>query len=357
MRATKPNLTPQEAEQLVDTYADLILRLSYTYLKNTQDAQDICQTVFLKFVEKPRTFRSPEHEKAWIIRAAVLAMTVTAGAAGALKPAAEAFSGLFGIVTPAQTEVIDHIGYLIGASDTDNGITVTADAIMADRYSYAVVYSVVRADGSPLFEGLDVYPGYTGPLPVQFDDWSLELPGFHGGAHGTCYFVDQDPTDPAIQFVDTMTLDAPLPQGTAKVRLAGLHRIEYDESNGEIRKADSIPGRWDLAFEFRTEDCSADLPAGQTFDLNGTEVTLESVVLSPLSLQVSYTVDGGRYDGALPLLVNLRNGTAVDMSNAGCAISPGEDRTFCQKGDVFETILPMEDVVSVTVGDIEIPVN
>ena len=71
MRATNPALTPQEAERLVNTYADLILRLSYTYLKNTQDAQDICQTVFLKFVEKPRAFRSPEHEKAWILRAAV----------------------------------------------------------------------------------------------------------------------------------------------------------------------------------------------------------------------------------------------------------------------------------------------
>ena len=71
MRATNPTLTPQEAERLVNTYADLILRLSYTYLKNSQDAQDICQTVFLKFVEKPRPFASPEHEKAWILRAAV----------------------------------------------------------------------------------------------------------------------------------------------------------------------------------------------------------------------------------------------------------------------------------------------
>ena len=64
-------LTRPEAERLVNTYADLILRLGYTYLKNTQDAQDICQTVFLKCVERPRTFASPDHEKAWIIRAAV----------------------------------------------------------------------------------------------------------------------------------------------------------------------------------------------------------------------------------------------------------------------------------------------
>ena len=51
--------------------SDLILRLSHTYLNNTQDAQDICQTVFLKFVEKPRPFASPDHEKAWIIQVTV----------------------------------------------------------------------------------------------------------------------------------------------------------------------------------------------------------------------------------------------------------------------------------------------
>ena len=60
-----------EAERLVHAYSDLILRLSYTYLKSTDDAQDICQTVFLKLLQKPRAFSSPEHEKAWIIRTAV----------------------------------------------------------------------------------------------------------------------------------------------------------------------------------------------------------------------------------------------------------------------------------------------
>ena len=63
-----PALEAREAERLVDTYADLILRLSYTYLNHTQDAQDICQTVFLKLLEKAPAFQSPEHEKAWIIR-------------------------------------------------------------------------------------------------------------------------------------------------------------------------------------------------------------------------------------------------------------------------------------------------
>ena len=67
----KSTLSRQEVERLVHTYSDLILRLSYTYLKQTEDAQDICQTIFLKLLEKPQVFSSPDHEKAWIIRTTV----------------------------------------------------------------------------------------------------------------------------------------------------------------------------------------------------------------------------------------------------------------------------------------------
>lgn len=60
-----------EAQRLVDTYSDLILRLSYTYLGSTDDAQDICQTVFLKLLQHPPAFRDGGHERAWVIRTAV----------------------------------------------------------------------------------------------------------------------------------------------------------------------------------------------------------------------------------------------------------------------------------------------
>ena len=59
-----------QAERLANAYADAILRLSYTYLKNTADAQDICQTVFVKLLTEPRTFDSAGHERAYILRMA-----------------------------------------------------------------------------------------------------------------------------------------------------------------------------------------------------------------------------------------------------------------------------------------------
>lgn len=60
-----------QAKRLIDLYADLILRISYSYLKQTCDAEDICQTVFLKYLTTEPKFDSIEHEKAWIIRTAI----------------------------------------------------------------------------------------------------------------------------------------------------------------------------------------------------------------------------------------------------------------------------------------------
>jgi RNA polymerase sigma-70 factor (ECF subfamily) len=52
-------------------YADTILRLSYTYLHSTADAEDICQTVLLRTMTGAPTFSGPEHERAWIIRTTI----------------------------------------------------------------------------------------------------------------------------------------------------------------------------------------------------------------------------------------------------------------------------------------------
>ena len=60
-----------QANRLVNTYADMILRISYQYLKQAWDAEDICQSVFLKYMTQSPRFDSVEHEKAWIIRTTI----------------------------------------------------------------------------------------------------------------------------------------------------------------------------------------------------------------------------------------------------------------------------------------------
>ena len=305
--------------------------------------------------------------------AAALLMTMGVGAAVTLTPAGEVFASVFG-GAPAQTEIMDRMGVPIGASDTADGVTITADAIIGDTYSYAVVYSIARDDGRPLAEDLTPLGGVDGPLPLTFDQ-SDTFVGMLGGSHGTAYFYDADPADNAIQYVEMMTADTPIEPGTATATFQNLYLRGKDIQDRTLL----AEGKWKIRFQFDFPDSGVSLDAGQTFQLNGMEATLDGVTLSPLSIQVDYTVweelvwdhqdqaDGqmGEHDReqsyrffeSLPVTVNFTDGTALDLSGNGGGIRPEDGKTVCQKGRVFEEILDLSTVESVTVGDITLPVE
>ena len=58
-------------EQIVRTYADMVYRIAYRYVKNPIDTDDVFSEVFLAYFKKKRTFESEEHRKAWLIRVTI----------------------------------------------------------------------------------------------------------------------------------------------------------------------------------------------------------------------------------------------------------------------------------------------
>jgi len=58
----------EETVQAVERYADLVRRVCLCHLKNREDTEDVCQTVFLKYLLSAQVFESPDHEKAWFLR-------------------------------------------------------------------------------------------------------------------------------------------------------------------------------------------------------------------------------------------------------------------------------------------------
>ncbi len=66
-----PYMDKRNAARLVNDYADMIMRIGLMYLKQTYDAEDICQEVFIKLMSAELTFEDREHEKAWIIRTTI----------------------------------------------------------------------------------------------------------------------------------------------------------------------------------------------------------------------------------------------------------------------------------------------
>jgi len=56
---------------LIEKYSDMLIRITYSYMKNLSDAEDITQDIFIKLLEKKPLFENEEHEKAWLIRVSI----------------------------------------------------------------------------------------------------------------------------------------------------------------------------------------------------------------------------------------------------------------------------------------------
>lgn len=341
-------------------YKSSLDALSYTPEQKAHLAEQAAQAAA---AQSRRSRRHPLRRTAVIAAAAVLVLAVgTAGATGVLKTAAESFAGIFS--GTAQTEIIDKIGRPIGASDTDNGVTITADAIIGDAYNVAIVFSITRDDGTML-------------LPAGTEDDMLLVRGngadlnILGGAHGGSWFVDEDPTDDTVQMVQTISSDVPLNNCTATAEFDNIYR--WDDASGE--SVPVIEGHWKFRFDVNYEDASITLGSGETFSQGGMTFTVDAITLSPVACKVDYTVDSevqwsngpsgqqspkdreeqARYLENVEILLTKTDGTVVDLSNAGGSISPQDGVTVCSKSTVFSEILPLEDLESISVGGIVYP--
>ena len=58
-------------EWLVERYKDHIFSVSFNICKNPQDAEDIVQETFLRYMKTDKEFNDEEHIKAWLIRVAI----------------------------------------------------------------------------------------------------------------------------------------------------------------------------------------------------------------------------------------------------------------------------------------------
>jgi RNA polymerase sigma-70 factor (ECF subfamily) len=63
--------TDEYIQYVLENYSTMLLRLAFSYMKNTADAEDICQDVFVSLIRKGSGFESQEHEKAWLLRVTI----------------------------------------------------------------------------------------------------------------------------------------------------------------------------------------------------------------------------------------------------------------------------------------------
>lgn len=57
-----------EEKNVIMRNSDMVYRLAFSQMKNKDDAEDVYQEVFYRYIRKKQKFDTLEHEKAWFIR-------------------------------------------------------------------------------------------------------------------------------------------------------------------------------------------------------------------------------------------------------------------------------------------------
>ena len=311
----------------------------------------------------------------WIRVAAGLALALALGgggtvavAAGVLPNPADVLSDVFG-GAPTQTELLNDVGRPIGASATSNGVTVTAEAVVGDRSNYTVVYSV-KFDDPSVLEGIE--PNKNGTLPLVADA-TFHVDGTMAEGGGA-WFYDAEPGDNTIQYAESMGFTtwngAGIIGRTMRFSMSGIRTMEGEDSRT------IVSGDWNLKFAMNYVNTTVELPAGQETTWQGADVTVDAVAVSSVGVTVDYTIDrqiddlgpsGKMSDEAqakqeavtgLPVTVTFADGTTFDATNANThAQEQGDGTSAVTKTVTYDRIVDADDIVSATVGDVEIPVS
>lgn len=64
-------ISEEEFSKKYNLYSQLLFNISYGYTHNIEDAEDILQEVFMKYLKLTPTFASEQEEKYWLIRVTI----------------------------------------------------------------------------------------------------------------------------------------------------------------------------------------------------------------------------------------------------------------------------------------------
>lgn len=325
---------------------------------------------------KPRIARHPVRTVARIAAVtAVLAIVIggagTAMATGVLPLPSDMLSDIFD--GPAsQTEIIDRIGRPVGASCSNNGVTVTADAIMGDKDMVTIAYTLTFDDPAALKKLSE--PGENGTIAGSVDG-NVYVDGEHGG-QGQSWLIDKNPNDSSIQYFAQFSVESPGLMGrTVRTHINSLVVPRAGKELPEYKKI--LTGPWDLKFQLNYEDTSVTIPAPKSVNFNDTKATIQEATVSCVGVSVRYNIDrsiehdnnSGKMSqnmeesmdavGNIPLIVTFKDGHVEDATSHSGYFANKLDNgtTDVHKTWPFSQVCDTDKIASVQIGDTVIPMN
>lgn len=384
-------------------------------LRYTKKGKDILMKNVQKSVDKKENnvINIKPFSKVAVIAATMCFATVTAYATGVFQSAADIFAPMFG-GSESQAEIIGQMGHVLppsssggvveASSSTSNGITISAKAVLGDSKNLCIIYDIKNEDGTQinLPDGVSADSLFTGSI---FDNNETFIPGTQLpktagddlSSSGSRYFKEDE--NGGLQFIERITTEGKIPVGETVT--AGFRVIEYVIPKGESFEVKTLAeGDWNLEYTLDYQDLSRVYSVNKTNEIDEYTYNIESLVISPLSFELKYVVDGEmeykEIDAAdvkeedffidygnnkwltvdenvsvlvddtedftvltgvtpfqrLDIILTLKDGTEMDLTySASNGLNSADGQTFIAIANMFDEIIPLEDMLSVSIGD------
>ena len=292
-------------------------------------------------VNDARNVRKPKMQvRRWAALAACFALIIS------MALTAEATNGtVSNLLAPlfggAQTEIVDKIGVPIGASASVNGYTLTMDAIIGDRYSVMVAYTLSRDDGQPIPENID-----------------FRSRGFSGSGYSTKIIINED--DPSnAQFHLRWRRNDPI---IGRIVTATFTDLIIDDGENDVIHAE---GTWEIKYTLRYPDSTEELPVKpfEIVDDGGRRFKVEGIMLSPLGIHLDLIFFAPDYEGGVfkdfTMSLVMTDGTEMSLNDGG---GGGSWKEGDKKADVdyyaeFDIPIPREDIKEIVLCGVTYELN
>lgn len=249
----------------------------------------------------------------------------------------------------AKTELVDDIGVPIGASATVGDYTLSADAVIGDRYNIAIVYTLTRADNAPIAEG------------THFAAFRFGQTGGGSGGGSLSYRLSEDGT--RLQIVERWT-------STNRLFLLSrnINKVFTDLMlSAEGEDIVLMEGTWDLKFTIRYKDTTVKIPVHNLTvqDSNRLQYEICEILLSPIGIHIDLTApnpyasgDSSALSGFTVSLL-LSDGTIAELNdkNRGWSGNVESKAVNADFGAMFEEPIPLEQIRALIICDTTVPVE
>jgi hypothetical protein len=234
----------------------------------------------------------------------------------------------------AQTEIVDKIGVPIEASATVNGYTLTADAIIGDRYSVIIAYTLTRDDGQPI------------PENIGFERREI-------WASGYCSRIDIDVNNPSVAHFHERKLRNEVLLG----RIVTSSFSNLITNSGEENETVVAEGTWEITFTLRYPDATEELPVKSfhVTDDGGNRYKVKKIMLSPVGIHLDMVFYEPKYEGGIfkdfKISLIMADGTELPLPDGGGGGSwtEGDKTADVDYYAEFDIPIPREDIQAIII--------